>query len=414
MHPIRIALRYLFARKSHSAVNIISAVSMAGIAVATAAIVCVLSVFNGFSDLAYSRLSVFDPELKITPTTGKLIANADSIGRIAEGLLPAGTVVQPVVEEQALAAFRNHQLTVTIKGVPHIYLRRRSIEEVMIDGQLIADVDPLDSIPYATLGVGVAIRLEARPGREDFINLYLPKRIGRINPANPMGAFRADSAFVSGVFQLDQAEYDNDLVILPLERARKLLDLNTEATAIEIALPAGYDADKYISKLQEGLGSNLTVADRLGQHAQSYRMIVVEKWISLLLLVFILVIASFNVLSSISMLVLEKSNDVAILQALGATPGWVNRIFADQGAIITLLGGAIGLVLGSILCLAQQYGGFIRLNGDPSQLSIQYYPVSLYATDLLLVAATLIAVAALIALLSRAIAKSVNSSFQSN
>lgn len=405
---LRIALRYLFARKSHSAVNLISAVSVAGIAVATMAIVCVLSVFNGFTDLALSRLSVFDPAVKITPASGSSIADADSLAASIADALAGGATAEPVVESRALAISGDRQLTIDLKGVGESYGRAEALDSVIIDGVFIPD-GAADSRPYATIGVGAAIRLGLRPDPETLVSIFVPRRRGRINPANPLGAFRADSAIVSAVFQLDQTEYDNTLVILPIASARRLLDFSNEATAIEVNLPAGADSDAAIASLKRFLGPSFVVSGQMEQHIHSYRMIAVEKWISLLLLVFILVIASFNVLSSISMLVLEKKEDIGVLAALGAPRTMIRRIFMNQGMAITLAGGAIGILLGASLCAAQQHWGFIRLGGDPSQLSIEAYPVKLEAADLLICAAAVAAVAVAVGVISRMIAASVAS-----
>lgn len=395
---LRIAARYLRARKSHSAVGVIAAVSIAGIAVATAAIVCVLSVFNGFSRLASDRLSVFDPALKIEPTAGKIIAGADSLAEVITRDIGGVISAHPVVEEKALAVYDGRQTVVNLKGVTPTYGNAHDIGSAIIDGEFITQPD--SAYAYATIAVGTAIRLQASPGYYDWLNIYVPRRVGRINPAAPMSAFRGDSLIVSGVFQLDQAEYDADMIIVPIERARRLLDYTDEATAIEIELAPSADA-RTVARQITGLWPGLTAKTRLQQQASTFKMIEVEKWITTLLLVFILLIASFNIISTLSMLIIEKRHDISTFTALGARRSLLRGIFMNESMMLTLSGGAIGMVAGVVLVLAQQYGGFIHLGGDPSQLSVTVYPVELHIADLAVVAGALIITGILVSLVTR-------------
>lgn len=382
MTALRIALRYLFSRKRHNAVNVISWISVAGVAVATAAIVCVLSVFNGFSGIAMSRLSEIDPDIKIVPVSGKTFSNADSLA--AElARRPEFEVAVPVVEERALAIYAGRQMPVSIKGVPDNYGEVTNIESTVIDGELMSrDGD----FPCAALSVGVALSLNARPGYYDLLQLYAPRRIGRVNTANPMTAFRGDSLIVSAVYEVEQSEYDTDRAIVPLSTARKILDYTNDGTAIEIKLAQGVGEKRGLAVAQKAIGGDGIAQTRLMQQAESFRMISVEKWITFLMLAFILVIASFNVLSIMSMLIIEKKDNIATLSALGATPGLVRRIFVLEGWLISLLGGAVGMLVGIALCVAQQHWGLIKLNGDPSQLSVTVYPVHLEFGDLAAIA----------------------------
>ena len=383
MVSLRIALRYLFSRKSHHAVNLISRISVAGVAVATAAIVCVLSVFNGFSRLASERLSHIDPELRVEPLIGKSIGRADSL---AEVLMATGVVeaVSPVIEERALAMYGGVQLPVRIKGVADGYEAVTDISSIVIDGEFLThDGD----YGCATLSVGTAISLGAHPGYYEGLEIYVPRRVGRINPAAPMSAFRADTLLVGGVYEVDQSEYDADMVIVPLESARRLLDMPSQATALELRAAGGKSVAEVRDAVRKIVGPEMVVKDRFMQQEESFRMIEVEKWITFAMLAFILAIASFNVISTMSMLIIEKRDNIATLRALGAGPRMVRRIFMLEGWLIAIFGGVAGLVLGVILCLAQQWGGFIRLNGDPSQLSVNVYPVHVEAADLLAVAA---------------------------
>ncbi|MCM1517321.1 MAG: FtsX-like permease family protein [Pseudoflavonifractor sp.] len=382
MLTLRVALRYLFAKKSHSAVNIISIISVAGVAVATLAIVCVLSVFNGFADLAGDKLSQLDPEIKVYPMSGKVIANADSLAAVLRAV-PGVEVAAPTIEENALAVYGNRQMPVVIKGVTDDYDRVTSIRSIVKDDGTFMLSDSLYS--YTTLSVGVAMNLQAYPGFYDFIGIYTPKRRGRINPANPISSFRSDSLIVGGVYQVEQPEYDTDMVIMPLGDVRRLLDYDTEATAIEIKSASDADVSGVIAAIREATGGAYKVKDRIGQQETSFRMIEIEKWITFLLLAFILVIASFNVISTLCMLVIEKDDDIAILDALGATRRQISGIFLTEGWLITLIGGVAGIVLGVALCMAQRWGGFIRLGGNHSVMSIDAYPVRVSPGDLIAV-----------------------------
>lgn len=391
MVSLRIAIRYLFSKKTHNAVNVISLISLAGVAVATMAIVCVLSVFNGFSDLSAAHLSLLDPDLKITPVEGKSISQVDSVISQVSNIEGVEMAI-PTIEEQALAIFGDRQMPVVIKGVPAEYEYTSNLKSIIIDGDFYL-TDSVES--YATLSVGAAIGLGATPGYYKYLGIYMPKREGRVNVANPMTAFRSDSLIIGGVYQVAQAEYDTDMVILPFENAISLLDYNNEATAIEVKVLPLADVPDVMVQLQTVLGDRFVVKDRLRQQEQSFRMIEIEKWITFLMLAFILIIASFNIISTLSMLVIEKSDNIHTLHSLGATLSEISRIFLLEGWLISIVGGIAGIMLGVILTLAQQWGGFIKLSGDPSTLSIDHYPVRLDIMDLLVVMA-LVAVIGLI------------------
>lgn len=384
----RIALRYLFSKKSHSAVNIISIISVAGVAVATAAIVIVLSIFNGFQVLSESHLSAIDPQLKVVPTVGKAFSDADSI--IAEIMAIEGVAgAVPVVEERGLLIYADKQMPVIFKGMPDNYADVLDMNGVIIDGT--AEQEAFDK-PAMLLSVGVAVQTNARPG--SIASLYVPRRIGRINPANPSAAFRGAELVATGVTQVNQQEYDTDYVFIPLETARDLLEYNSEATAIEIAVAEGTDASD-VAKVINSTLKGAKALTRAQQEEHSFKIIMIEKWVTFLMLAFILIIASFNIISTLSLLVIEKRDNMITLRALGAPKRLVADIFVCQGWLISVAGGVIGIFLGSLLSLAQQWGKFIKLAGDPNQLTISYYPVQVLLSDLLVVFA-LVAVVALL------------------
>lgn len=380
MLTLRIALRYLFSPKTHSAVNVISMISVIGVAVATMAIVCVLSVFNGFSELAFDKISQIAPDLRIEPAKGKIIANGDSI--IAE-IRPINGIeaIAPTLEEKGLLICDEHQLPVSLKGVEQEYSAITGIDSlVKSDGEFILS----DSLygEFAVLSIGVAINLNARPSMVHPLEVYVPNRYGRYNPANPTASFKSDTLLVSGVYQSEQAEYDTDIALLPLNVMRELLDYPAEATAIEIKVDNQKNVEAVKRAITDKLSSDYIVKDRLQQQEQSFKMIEVEKWITFVLLAFILIIASFNIISTLSMLIIEKDNNIRTLYSLGATKTSIRRIFITEGWLISATGGIFGTLLGVIVCLAQEWWGFIKLGGNHEAMTTDIYPVRVEMTDI--------------------------------
>lgn len=383
-YELRIAMRYLVSRKSHGAVNVISGVSMAAVAVAAAAMVIVLSVFNGFTDLAARRMSLLDPVVRVSAGQG-VIADADALARDLERL-PQVQAARPTLEGQGLALYSSSQTPVTLRGVADDYEAVSSLDSAVIDGGRVAG-------PFATLSTGVSLTLGARPGTERPVIITVPRRVGRINAALPVGAFVNDTLMVSAVFTTQQADADASLVYLPLDRARRLLDYHRgEATSIELAPAPGVDSDELKEAVAARLGQGFLVRDRLEQEQTSFRMIKVEKWITFSLLIFILALASFNIISTMAMLIIEKRGSISVLSALGAGVGAIRRIFLSQGCLIALAGGLAGIAVGVALCAVQQQTGFIELGGDHSQMSVTAYPVRLALGDVVVVAAVICAI----------------------
>lgn len=402
MLPLRIALRYLLSRKSHGAVNIISAVSMAGVAVAAAAMIVVLSVFNGFSQLVERKTSNFNPPLLVKMADGAVIPDADSLAAVLQRY-PLVNVASPMIEEQAFAISDQGQMPVTIRAMEATAIDASGLNEILIDGELSHD--------QATVSVGVAVSLNVRPLAEErqlvdgpvtgWIQVFEPTRTGRVNPANPTGAFRGDSLRVAGVYQVEQEEQDRDMLVIPLSVGRDLLDYTTEATAVAVyplsATNSG-DIRRTREAIAPSLPSGMVILDRMEQEADAYRMIAVEKWITFLMLLFILAVASFNIISTLSLMVVEKEKNMGVISAMGATPGLIKGIFANQGWLITSVGGCAGLIVGSLLTLGQQHFGWIKLNSaNPAMMAVDYYPVSLRLSDLLAVAAAILLTSLLIA-----------------
>ena len=386
--PLKIAWRYLVSKKGHQAVNIISIVAVCGVVVSTAALICVLSVFNGFRGLIMGKLAMLDPQVAITATMGKTVNDADSVIDVVMAV-PGVERAVPVIEDQALAIYAQMQMPVRLKGVPDDYNRMNEMDSVIVDGvwKLRDEVSR-----YAVAGAGPAMRLYVRPDFLGMVSLYAPQRRGKVNVANPMGAFRQDSLFVSGIFQLQQNSYDADLIYVPLDVARNLFDYETEATQIEVKLAPGASEQRVMDGIADALGSGYQVKNRLMQQLEAYRLVNIEKWMAFLLLAFILVIATFNVISTSSLLIIEKDDSIATLRALGAADRQISRIFVLQGWLITLAGAVTGVVIGLVLCLCQQQFGLLRLSGDPANMIISAYPVEVHWGDVLVTLALVAAV----------------------
>ena len=394
--PLRIAWRYLVSKKGHQAVNIISIVAVCGVVVATAALICVLSVFNGFRGLIMGKLAMLDPQVAITATLGKTINDADSVIDVVTAM-PGVERAVPVVEDQALAMYAQYQMPVRLKGVPDDYNTINDVDSVIVDGvwKLRDQVSR-----FAVAGAGPAVRLCVRPEFLGMVRLYAPQRQGRVNIANPMGAFRQDSLFVAGIFQLQQNSYDADLIYVPLDMARQLFDYETEATQVEVKLATGANEQQVMRSIANALGSGYQVKNRLMQQSEAYRLVNIEKWMAFLLLAFILVIATFNVISTLSLLIIEKDDSIATLRALGANDRQISRIFVLQGWLITLAGAVTGVIIGLILCFCQQQFGWLRLSGDPANMIISAYPVEVQWIDVLVTLALVAAVGLLTSLVT--------------
>ena len=399
MLSLRIAFRYLVSRKSHGTVNTISAISVAAVAVAAAAMIIVLSVFNGFSSLAVGKLSRLDPDYMLVPVKGKTIAAADSLCALLRSI-PGVASAEPEITEQAFATTpQGRRMGLIVKGMTPAGLAASGLGGVIIDGDgSLAVTDSL--LPPSIISVGTAVSLNLRPSVDlcDF-TLYEPRRLARVNPANPMGAFRSIPLQATGVYQIEQEEYDKDMVIIPYAVASRLLDYpSSVASSVAVQLRSGASASSVASALEKVAAErSLRVLDRFRQQQAAFRMIAVEKWITFLMLGFILLIASFNIVSTLYMMMLEKQANMRILHAMGATRAFVARIFVSQGWLIVVLGGVAGIILGSLLVLGQQHFGWIKLSAaDPSLMAVDSYPVVLSAGDILTTLLAGLAVAILI------------------
>lgn len=394
----KIALRYLSGRKSHSAVNAIAIVSLVGVAVATAAIVCVLSVFNGFRDVLADKLDTLSPDIVVTRGDGRVFGDAP---RLAECISEIGGVesATPEICVQALALLGSRELPVTLLGVDaDRFGGHTALDSLFFDGSepLRAPVSDLEAAP-ASLAVGTASNLGVNAFGQRIL-VFAPRREGRINMANPGASFEVDSVEVTSIYRSGQKEFDENLLITDRERVQRLLQYGPgDASSIRVTLAPGAPASAIAAKIETALGEGFRVRDRVMQHEVNFRMIEIEKYVTFLLLVFILVIASFNIVSTLCMLVIEKEETLSTLDALGMPRLKIGAVFAWESWLVSLAGGIAGVLLGAVLCLLQEHFGLVKLNGEGESMLLSSYPVSLEWGDLFLAMVPVTVIAALTA-----------------
>lgn len=388
--PLFIARRYLFSQKKHHAVNVISAVSVCGVALATLALICTLSVFNGFRDMVAGFFTAFDPELKITAVQGKVFDPREQ--RLQEvKALPQIEVWSETLEENAMVRYKERQVMVVIKGVEDNFEQLTDIDSLLYGAGRFLLKDEV--VNYGVLGVDLVSMLGTGLQFIDPLQVYAPKRNVRVNIANPTAAFSRDYLFSPGVvFAVNQQKYDSHYILTSLSFARRLFRYDTEVSAVELKLKPGSDTQAVKRQVRRILGDRFRVEDRYEQQADVFRIMEVEKLISYLFLTFILVIACFNIVGSLSMLILDKRDDVETLRHLGADDRLIARIFLFEGRMISLFGAVIGLAGGLLLCYLQQRFGLIALGSGHGEFIVDAYPVSVHATDVALVFLTVVAI----------------------
>ena len=387
--PFFIAKRYLFSKKSHNAINVISAISVCGVALATLAMVCTLSVFNGFQDMVATFFTAFDPQIKITSVKGKVFDGSEPV--FAEiRTMPEVAVYSESVEDNAMVQYKGRQAMAVIKGVEDNFDKLTPIDSILFGrGELILHDEVVDyAIPglqlLSTLGTGIRFL--------DPLEIYAPKRGSRINMSNPMSSFVSDQLFSSGLtFTVNQEKYDASYIITSIGFARRLFQYTNEVSAVNLRLTPDADENTVIKKLKEKLGDDFRVQNRYEQQADTFRIMEIEKLISYIFLTFILMIACFNVIGSLSMLIIDKKNDVQTLRNLGASDSQIVRIFLFEGRMISFIGAVSGVIIGLALCLIQQEYGIISL-GTAGSFIVDAYPVSVHAWDIVLVFATVLIV----------------------
>ena len=388
--PFYIARRYLFSKKSHNAINVISGVSVCGVALATLALVCTLSVFNGFQDLVTTMFTAFDPEIKITAANGKVFdAQDERIQSLKE--LPEIEVFSESLEDNAMVQYKGRQTMVVIKGIEDNFNQLTAIDSILYGrGDWILHDEVVD---YAIPGIELVSVLGTGIRFLDPLEVYAPKRGVKINVANPSTSFESAYLHSSGlVFAVNQQKYDASYILTSLSFARELFQYGTEVSSIELRLVADADLKKVKNEIKRILGNDFLIQDRYEQQADTYRIMEVEKLISYVFLSFILLIACFNVIGSLSMLIIDKRNDVVTLRNLGADDQLISRVFLFEGYMITFFGALIGVGLGLLLCFIQQEFGLISLGSGSSAgaFVVDAYPVSVYATDVILVLITVL------------------------
>lgn len=385
-----IAKRYLFSKKTHAAINIISGVSACGVAIATAALVCILSVFNGFQEMVSGLFTAFDAELKIVPIKGKYIP-ADS--KELKQLRTNGdiAVYTEVIEDNALLMVNNRQIMVTIKGVDDNFEQLTNINEILYgDGifELHADV-----IDYGVAGIGVLQQLGLPVDFQNAITAYAPRGGERIDLTDPSESFNEEELYSPNVgFMVKQNKYDAHYVVTSIDFARRLFEKEGSITAVELKLRKKADIDKVKSRLSASLGPAYRVMDRYEQQESTFQIMKIEKLISYIFLTFILMVACFNIIGSLSMLIIDKKDDTQTLRNMGANASQIRNVFMLEGRMISLIGAVAGIVIGLTLCLVQQYYGLIRFGNQEGAYIIDAYPVSVQPTDIVIIFVTVIIV----------------------
>lgn len=366
-------------------------VSVCGVVVVTIALVCALSVLNGFVGLVSSMLSNFDPELKIQPVHGKVFdSTLPAIQEVKR--LPDVALFCEVLQDNALVRYRDRQIVATVKGVDDTFEKLTQIDSLLIDSRDGKFILSDEVVNYANLGVGTASSLGVRANFVDPLEIYVPKRDEKVNLSNPASSFNLEYAFVGGVYATNQQMYDENYLLLPLSLTRSLFHYEKEVSAIELSLRPGADVNSVKNQIKSLLGEDFWVKDRYEQQESAFKMMQGEKSMIFLILCFILLLALFNVIGSLSMLMIEKKGDVCTLRNMGADDSLICRIFLFEGWMISGFGVLIGIIIGLALCLLQQEFGLIKLGETAGAFVIDAYPVRVELEDVLLVFITVLTI----------------------
>lgn len=388
--PFYIARRYLFSKKSTHVINIISGISVIGVAVATMALVVTLSVFNGFHDLVASLLTSFDPQIEVVPAKGKTAPADDPILTKIRNL-PQVDVATESVEDQALAIYKGKQAMVKVKGVEDNFSELSHINDILYgDGEFSLHAANLQ---FGVVGIRLADNMGMTADWDGQLKIYAPKREGQLDMMNPTEGFVEDSLISPGVvFSVKQARYDRDYVLTSIAFARNLFGQQGMLSQLEIRLKPGSDLDAVKAEMQEIAGDKYHVLDRMEQQADTFKIMKIEKFIAYIFLTFILAVACFNIIGSLSMLIIDKKNDVVTLRNMGASDKQIVRIFLFEGRMISAIGAVLGILIGLLLCWLQQVYGLVSLGSSSGSFIVDAYPVSVHPEDIVLVFITVLAV----------------------
>ena len=388
--PFFVARRYLFSKKSTHAINIISAISVVGVAVATMALVVTLSVFNGFHDLVATFFTSFDPQLKVEPVKGKTVAADDPVlTQIRQ--LPEIEVATECVEDQALAIYNGRQAMVMVKGVEDNFDSLTHINEILVgDGEFILHAADMD---YGILGIRLAESLATGYTYQYPLKIYAPRREGQFDMTAPEEAFEEDQLYSPSVlFNVKQARYDKNYILTSISFARRIFDQQGMLSSLELRLKPGSNFDRTKSEIADLCGDRFTVKDRFEQQDDTFKIMKIEKFIAYIFLTFILMVACFNIIGSLSMLIIDKKNDVVTLRNLGASDHQIVRIFLFEGRMISAIGAVSGILVGLLLCWLQQQFGLVTLGSSSGSFVINAYPVSVHPLDIVIIFFTVLIV----------------------
>lgn len=376
-----IAWRYLFSKKSTNAINLITAISVLGFTVGAFALITILSALNGFESLVGGMIRDFDPQLKIEKVKGKTF-DLDSLTLSKISSQPGVSRSFGVIEENGVVEYNDKYAIVKLRGLPHQYPKWKEIDHIIAAGTFELTKG---NIPSGVFGAGVAIRLGIHPSQIQFCNIYMPSANAGHSTLNPADALTTDRILVGGIYML-QEEIDNTYVLLPVEVMRKLLDYGNKVSYVEIILKEGVSEEQLKKKLQEIMGKDFRVIDRLEQNESIFKVFKSEKLATYAILAFVLLLSAFNTVGSVSMIIADKRNDIAVLRSLGAEDSHLKAIFLRLGMSISVLGGFLGLMMGLLFCWAQMTWGWIKLENSV----VAEYPVKVIGSDVILVMATVL------------------------
>lgn len=394
-YELFIARRYLFSKKSHHAINIISGISVCGVAIATMALVCTLSVFNGFQDLVAGLFTAFDPELEVKINEGRLV-NANDTALQKLKTLDCIDSYTECVEGQALLVKGNQQIVATVRGVEDNFLEQTNSSELFYgdgldnDGRIVLHRDGID---YGVLGFQLSNKMGLQALCGDSIFIYAPRKGVRYNGTNADKCFNESAFCTAGaVFNVKQAKYDANYVLTSIDFARQLLDAQGQVTAIHLHVKEGVSVSEAKDKVQEVLGNRFSVKDRYEQQDEVFHIMRIEKLIAYIFLTFILLVACFNIIGSLSMLMIDKKADVDTLRNLGATNPQICHVFIYEGRMISAAGAVVGILLGLLLCWLQMEFGLITMGNAEGSFIIEAYPVSIHFWDIVIIFVTVLVV----------------------